>query len=76
VRPKKCGGEMRQPSGMQVSAGSGSAWGAQCAPPSWAASTASAREKQAPVSQPSVGVANVMPVLSQALGSVPRPVLA
>src|SRR6266536_1628039 len=76
VPPKNCGGEGTQKSGLQAPAGSGSAWGAQVTPPSWLASTAPARDKQALVSQPSAGVANAIPVLSQALGSVPRPVPA
>src|SRR5262249_13669101 len=69
VLPKNCGAEMKHAPGVRAFAGSGSAWGAQWAPLSWVTRSAPAREKQALVSQPSVGVANPIPVLSQAVGS-------
>src|SRR5690349_19406108 len=69
VPPKNCGGEKKQGPGRQASAGTGSGWDAQCAPPSRVTRRASAREKQALVSQPLVLVAKPMLVLSQAAGS-------
>jgi hypothetical protein len=69
VLPKNCGAEMKQVPGAQAPAGSGSAWGAQWAPASRVTRSALARGKQALVSQPSAGVANPIPVLSQATGS-------
>src|SRR6266567_4127013 len=72
VRPANCGPDTSHSLVLQELAAAGSTCDAQVTPPSRLTSSASDREKHAPLSQPADAVANASPTLSQETG---RPLL-